>query len=117
MTSDEPSLTAEQEATNDLEMLHEENDNNEDGFLEFSNEFMNIEDTKKPTHINITLFNIDTIFLLFKTDVTSSFSILNNFKSIRFNNKPAGLSLKYKYFNNNQKIFCLYSTFFKFLLR
>lgn len=53
-------------------------------------------DAQNKDMFNVTLFNLNSLYLLFKTDVTSSFSILNNFKTTRFNNKPAGISIKHK---------------------
>lgn len=112
MASDEPSLTADQETTNDLENIRLENsangsadddDDNEDE-LEGGEEEAGASSADDPMSpvglklapLNITFFNLNTLYLLFKTDLTSSYSILNNFKSIRFNNKPAGISIKYK---------------------
>ena len=59
--------------------------------------------------LNITFFNTTSLYLLFKSDVTSTFSTLNSFASqtepkpspASFDNdedhKPSGVSIKYKY--------------------
>ena len=59
--------------------------------------------------LNITFFNTTSLYLLFKSDVTSTFSTLNSFASqteskpspTSFDNdedhKPGGVSIKYKY--------------------
>lgn len=101
--SDEPSLAADSEAlVSDIENERHTQENEDDDELEIDS---NINDSSSNTMtttnvklapLNVTFFNLNTLFLLFKTDVTSSYSILNNFKSTRFNNKPAGISIKYK---------------------
>lgn len=63
---------------------------------ESTNESIHVIDAQNNDVLNVTLFNLNSLYLLFKTDVTSSFSILNNFKTTRFNNKPAGISIKHK---------------------
>lgn len=102
-------MTADQENIDDIETIRGYESNDEEDELEeddltsttTSNEsspsaFDNETRNKKIAPLNITLFNLNTLYFLFNTDVTSTFSILNNLKSARFNNKPAGISIKYK---------------------
>ena len=99
MASDEPSITADQESDSDAEDY--KLDNEEEGdTIEIGKNIkpnnLSFQSFKQSKSLDVTLFNLKTLFLLFKTDVTSAYSNLNNIKSSHFLNKPSGISIKYK---------------------